>query len=130
MRILRAYFGFLAAIAIMLSGCSSDNGVPDDTDQSNLPPPVLQAAAFPDGEVGLAYPDQQLSVADGTSPFSFQLTAGALPDGLTLSSTGTISGTPTTETGSPFNFTIVVTDDGSRTDSEDYSITVNTRPRR
>ncbi len=126
MRILRPSFAILIAIALLDAGCSSDNGVPDDTDTSNPPPPILQTAALPDGEVSQAYPDQQLAVTDGAAPFSFQLTAGALPDGMTLSGNGLISGTPITVTGSPFIFTIEVTDNDSRTDSEQYAITVNT----
>jgi hypothetical protein len=59
---------------------------------------------------GTAY-SFQLAVAGGTAPYTFSLVSGALPDGLTLSSTGLISGTPTT-TGT-FNFTIGLHDSSS-----------------
>jgi predicted secreted protein len=53
---------------------------------------------------------------------SFAITAGALPPGLTLSSSGTISGTPTA-TGT-FNFTATVADASGCSGSQNYSITV------
>lgn len=53
---------------------------------------------------------------------NFAVTAGALPPGLLLSSSGTISGTPTA-TGT-FNFTATVNDNSGCTGSRTYSITV------
>ena len=67
------------------------------------------------------------------APYSFQLTAegggsqtwslqsGALPAGLTLGSSGLISGTPTAE--GDFTFVIKVSD-GGRTDTETYTLSV------
>ncbi|UQB68845.1 T9SS-dependent choice-of-anchor J family protein [Epilithonimonas zeae] len=53
---------------------------------------------------------------------NFAITAGALPPGLTLSTSGTISGTPTA-TGT-FNFTVTVNDTSGCSGSQAYSITV------
>lgn len=53
---------------------------------------------------------------------SFAVTAGALPPGLTLSSSGTISGTPTA-TGT-FNFTATASDASGCSGSQTYSITI------
>src|SRR5207244_3256528 len=48
-----------------------------------------------------------------------------LPSGLSIGpSTGTISGTPTTSTGSPFTVTVKVTDAASATATKVYSLTV------
>lgn len=52
---------------------------------------------------------------------SYAVTAGALPPGMTLSASGTISGTPTA-TGT-FNFTATVSDASGCTGSQAYSIT-------
>jgi large repetitive protein len=50
--------------------------------------------AMPDGEVGTPYRFQMTATA-GCPPYKFKILSGALPDGLTLSSDGIISGTPT-----------------------------------
>ena len=51
-------------------------------------------ATLPSGTQARAY-SQQLSVSGGTAPYAYSL-IGSLPAGLSLSSTGLISGTPTT----------------------------------
>jgi hypothetical protein len=63
---------------------------------------------LPAGMTGTVY-SQTLTGSGGTTPYqNFIVTAGALPAGLTLSSGGTISGTPTA-TGA-FTFTVQATD--------------------
>ena len=60
------------------------------------------------GQVGVAY-SKIAQATDGTTPYNWSISAGALPPGLTLNATtGTISGTPTT--GGSYSFTIKVTD--------------------
>src|SRR6185437_261987 len=56
-----------------------------------------------------------LHATGGTPPYSYALTAGSLPPGITLQSDGTISGTPTTPGAS--SFTATVTDSASATAS-------------
>ncbi len=65
-----------------------------------------------------------LSATDCVGPCTFAITAGALPAGLTLSSAGILSGTPTA--GGVFNFTVTVTDAGAGglTVNRAYSLTV------
>ncbi|MGQ3292094.1 MAG: putative Ig domain-containing protein, partial [Shinella sp.] len=58
--------------------------------------------------IGTSY-NQALSTTGGTTPYTYSLVAGSnLPPGLTLSSAGVISGTPTGS--GPYNFTVRVTD--------------------
>lgn len=77
---------------------------------------------LPNGNVGLPYVEAVLATG-GSTPYSFTITSGTLPAGLTLSpTTGVISGTPTV-TGT-YTFTAKVTDNGGRTASQIYSITV------
>lgn len=76
----------------------------------------------PAGTVGVAY-SQLLTGAGGTAPYTFSVTAGTPPAGLTLSATGTISGTPTLLGTS--QFTIQVTDSKGTKGTVTLSITIN-----
>ena len=63
---------------------------------------------LPYGTVNVSY-SQTLSVAGGSSPYTWAITSGALPTGLTLnSSTGAITGTPVSDGATAF--TVQVTD--------------------
>ncbi|MCW0216887.1 MAG: putative Ig domain-containing protein, partial [Prosthecobacter sp.] len=53
------------------------------------------------GTVGTAY-SRGLSSASGTAPYTYSITVGALPAGISLSSSGLISGTPTVATVASF----------------------------
>jgi len=59
----------------------------------------------------------------GTSPYTWSLSSGSLPAGLSLSSAGQITGTPTTAASS--SFTVKVTDSASNTATKSLSITVS-----
>ena len=69
------------------------------------PPPAITTNALPGGQVGAAY-NQSLSASGGVTPYAWSVVSGGLPAGLTLSSAGVISGTPTAVGTS--NFTIRV----------------------
>jgi hypothetical protein len=87
------------------------------------PPPVLPiitTTTLIDGAEGTAY-NQQLT-AIGTVPITWSLASGSLPNGLTLSATGLISGTPTTASTS--NFTVKATNSAGN-DTQALSITIN-----
>jgi hypothetical protein len=72
------------------------------------PLPTLNNPPLPDGQINLPY-SQALTVQGGTSPFTWSISAGALPAGVTInSSTGLISGTPTVS--GTFTFTVQVKD--------------------
>lgn len=88
------------------------------------PPSALQIspATLPAGAAGSPYLQMLTATGGCESGYTFTVTAGALPAGLTLSSTGTISGTPT-ETGT-FSITVKVTDLNSDTGTEDYSLQI------
>jgi len=62
---------------------------------------------LPSGTSGVEY-TQALSGNGGTGPYTFELAAGALPQGVTLSPSGVLSGTPAV--GGSFAITIRVTD--------------------
>ena len=77
---------------------------------------------LPDGHVSEPYA-ATLEVAGGVEPYSWSLIAGSLPDGLELSGSGIISGTP--EVWGEFTFTVQVTDALNNTDTKELSITVH-----
>jgi len=85
---------------------------------------------LPAGSVGTAY-SQILTAANcGSGPFNWTITSGSLPPGLSgcngvSGPSCTITGTPTTTSGSPFSFTVQATDGGSNTTTQSYSLTVN-----
>ncbi|MFX7140668.1 putative Ig domain-containing protein, partial [Acinetobacter baumannii] len=68
---------------------------------------ALAPTNVPAGASGTAY-SQTLSASGGTAPYSYAVTAGALPAGVTLSSNGMLAGTPT-QSGS-FHFSVTATD--------------------
>jgi Putative Ig domain len=101
---------------------------PDGTSLANLASQVLvqiSPVTLPTGTNGMAYPATTFVATGGafSAPFTWSLSSGGLPLGLTLSSTGTISGKPT-QTGT-FDFTLQMTDSLSRSVSWSYSITIN-----
>jgi subtilisin-like proprotein convertase family protein len=73
------------------------------------------------GQAGVAY-NQTLAGQGGTAPYSFAVTGGGLPNGLTLSTGGTLSGTPTAV--GTFTFTVTATDSTTGPlPSSTYSVT-------
>jgi len=84
-------------------------------------PTITTASPLPAGTVGIPY-SQSIS-ATGTAPITFSLIVGALPAGLTLNtSTGAITGTPTTA--GTFNFTITATNSFG-TDADPFALTIS-----
>ncbi|MBL0969243.1 MAG: putative Ig domain-containing protein [Brevundimonas sp.] len=65
----------------------------------------------------------QLSASGGTAPYSYAVTAGALPTGLNLSGAGLLSGTPTTP--GSYNFTVTATDSVNATGARAYTLVVS-----
>ena len=66
--------------------------------------------SLPNGMVGVPY-TQTLHAAGGVGPYTYAITAGALPLGLNLSTGGVVSGTPTTAGAS--SLTVTATDSES-----------------
>ena len=85
-------------------------------------PPHITTTSLPGGTVGLAY-SEVLQATGGTGTLVWSLSAGSLPANLTLSSAGTISGTPT-NTGTS-NFTVKVTDALAQSAMQPLSIAVS-----
>jgi hypothetical protein len=125
------------ALAVALSACSpppSEDGAPllsdtpldettvQETDsdgaialQTTNPqtaailPPRITTTSLPRGIVGTAY-TRTIKGADGMPPYAFTVSAGVLPEGLQLSSSGELSGTPTTVGSQTFDVTLMDAD--------------------
>ena len=57
--------------------------------------PLSLGSSLPNGEIDRPYNHTVVPIG-GTPPYSFSIRGGSLPDGLTMTSSGVISGTPTT----------------------------------
>ena len=100
---------FAAACLVSLSACGG-TGTPIPP-----PPPPLKVAttSLPAGLLGTAY-TQTLTATGGIQPYSWAVTTGSLPSGLSLNaSTGLISGTLGGVFARPVSFTATVTDSQS-----------------
>jgi len=88
--------------------------------------PSLANPAPPSGQAAVAYSDA-LSVTGGTGPFTWAVSSGSLPSGLTLnSSTGVLSGTPAAA--GLYTFTVKVTDAKGLTATQSLSMTITVGP--
>jgi hypothetical protein len=82
----------------------------------------ISCGSPPSGSVGVPY-TTTIPAAGGTPPYTFSITAGALPTGTSLAtSTGVISGTPTVA--GLYTFTVQVEDSASATASVSCSIRI------
>ncbi|MBI1761527.1 MAG: putative Ig domain-containing protein [Acidobacteria bacterium] len=83
---------------------------------------TLSPATLPNPQPGVAY-NQTLSVQPAGGSYSFTISSGTLPQGLSLSAAGALTGT-TTQTGT-FNFRFTVTSFGGQCSGfRDYQLTV------
>ncbi len=85
------------------------------------PPLVVTTVALPDGALGNFY-SVALQAANGIGPRTWTLTSGAPPAGLTLSSSGIISGTAGTV--GHFSFTVRVSTDGPPAETATRALTI------
>jgi hypothetical protein len=91
-----------------------------------IPSFTITTTSLPSGVVGTSY-SQTMEAPYGKSPYTWSISAGSLPTGLSLNVTsGNIHGTPTTA--ATFPFTAMVTDNLSVTATQALSITINPAP--
>lgn len=86
------------SINITIRPAGGGGGTPITIDASGVPT---------SGDVGVPFTGA-LSVSGGVPPYSFSLASGALPDGVSLMSDGSFSGTPTKD--GSFSFVVDVAD--------------------
>jgi hypothetical protein len=98
----RISFPLLLATSLLLCSCAGVASIAPDPARL-----TIQTATLDPGQVGVPY-HQQLTASGGSGPYSWSITEGTLPPGLSLSSTGMLSGTPSAS--GTFNFVITATD--------------------
>ena len=97
--VLIAALAIVVMIALAFVACDNGNGGTTGT------APTVTTTSLANGTVGTAY--SQTLTATGDTPITWSLDGGALPNGLTISTAGVISGSP--ETANTFNFTVKAT---------------------
>ena len=93
-------------------------------------PVTFTTTSWPNGSNGVGY-SQTVVTTGGVSPVEYSLGSGSLPAGLSINTSGTILGTPSSR--GAFTFTINATDNGGMTPnlvvkSPSYTITINPPP--
>jgi hypothetical protein len=91
-----------------------------------VPPTItLSPLTLPDGAVLVAY-NETVTASGGVGSYSYSITGGGLPTGVTLSSGGVLSGTPTAS--GTFNFTVTATDQTTPAATGSQAYTINVAP--
>lgn len=114
--------GVAAGTSIITCAFNSVNGTLTVTVTSTNP--AIANASLPNAQQNIPYSPVTLSATGGTAPYTWAITVGSLPTGLSLSSsTGVISGTPT---GTTQTLTFQATDSLSATATKAFTLTVAT----
>ncbi len=92
----------------------------------NCPGVTVNPATLPNGFVGISYGTQTLTATGGIGSYTFSVSAGSLPPGITLTG-ATLSGTPTS--GGTFNFTIQAADGNGCVGTRAYSVIISGGPK-
>jgi hypothetical protein len=115
----------MCSAAALLWACSGGSGSTPRTDPRAPPPPAplsITTRSLPSGQISQAY-STTLAATGGTASYTWSLTAGTLPPGLSLSaSSGVISGIPTASASPALTFK--VTDSGSPAQSSTVDLSL------
>ena len=111
----------MGSAAALLWGCSGGSG---NSDPGPIPLSIT-TTSLSAGQIMRSY-SSALAATGGTLPHSWKLSAGTLPAGLALASTGVISGIPTATGRTPLTFT--VTDSGKTVQMKTVTLTMTISP--
>jgi hypothetical protein len=93
---------------------------------------VFSPTTLPNGQYGAAYSRQTITVTGGgMSPYAFSVSKGSLPNGMTLSKDGILSGTP--RAAGTFTFTITAKEKsgggpGQQSGNQNYTLVIDPAP--
>ncbi len=83
------------------------------------PPPVITTSVMPDARIGGQY-FAQLAVTNGAPPFTWTMTSGSLPSGISFSPNGALAGTGILAQST--TFTVQVSDLGGQTGQRTFTL--------
>jgi uncharacterized delta-60 repeat protein len=95
------------------------------TQAGSICPTIVVNPATPNlpvGQAGQPY-NQAFSALNGFGPYTYSLNAGSIPNGMSLSVAGVLTGTPTSF--GSFNFTVKATDSTNCFGTRAYTLTIN-----
>jgi hypothetical protein len=127
--------GIVSILGCLVACVNQNNTVIDEPDlisgNTNLPPNELLAFDYDsfleNDKLPMAYVGQSYSLTftgtGGSSPYTFELLEGAFPEGLSLTSDGVLSGTPTSKSAAEFD--IILTDNDNFQVIDTFYLAVN-----
>ncbi len=104
------------------AGCT---GTRIDSIVVSCPTITVSPSSLPNGQNGVSYGIHIISASGGNSPYTYSVSAGSLPTGITLSN-DTVSGTPTAN--GTYTFTLTATDAYGCTGSRNDTVVVTSCP--
>ena len=116
---------YFRVVATSVGGTTTGSEQSFTTNLDGTPTISLGPVSLPSGKISTVY-TQTISATGGTAPYSFTLSAGSLPSGLTLGTNGKLSGTPTV-TGTT-TFTVTATDARGFTGNARYELLIRSHP--
>jgi uncharacterized protein (TIGR03437 family) len=109
-------------IAEDANGCTGERSYTLVINAPACPTITVNPASLPTGTTGAAY-NQTLSATGGIAAYAFSITTGALPNGLSLTTNGALTGTPTVA--GSYSFIVRATDANGCTGERGYTLVVN-----
>jgi hypothetical protein len=112
----------VASFTVQVTGSNGLSSTKDFSLTINGPPVITSASPLPKGTVGVPY-NRTLAATGGAEPYTWSISAGSLPSGLSLSSNDVVSRTPNAGMTAVFEMQVSGSDGLSST--KDFGLEVN-----
>ncbi len=109
--------------SLTLQVTASATPTPTPAPAPTVTPLQLTSSSLASGTVGSAY-SATLTASGGTSPYTWSVASGSLPAGLTLSTSGAITGTPSASGASSFSLTVKDSASSPQAATSTFSLTI------